>query len=76
MFKKELEWTFKDKDTYYRVTALLTSGKPDTVSAIIQVKGTADTENIPREIGNHLTIMMKKYFQTQKEKENAKRNQT
>jgi len=73
---KTLEWTHKDGDTYYRVTATLLTGKPDVVTAMIQVKGAvvhakADHTYLPLELGTHVIRLLNLFAKTQKEKANA-----
>lgn len=69
--KKQLEWTHKDGDTYYRVTTTMLDGNPDLVTALIQVKGKAEGDYLPLELGTHVIRLLNLFAKTQKEKEDA-----
>ncbi len=67
--KKTIEWVHKEADTYYRVTTMMLDGSPDTVTAMIQVKGKADSDYLPLELGVHVIRLLNLFAKTQREKE-------
>lgn len=66
---KEVEWTHNEGSTYYRVTAKIISGQENMVTAMIQVKGKAESEFLPIELGSHVIRLLNLFTISQKQEE-------
>lgn len=73
----KIEWTHKEGETYYRITAEPLQGDPIQLSALIQVRGEmGDYTYLPFELGSHilrmLNLLMERYKDERRHEESEK----